>query len=190
MPHRFFFGLLAAAAIGCGGGKAPPQEAPKAPLPPAASATETAKPKEPASPPMENDAQRVLLPKDQLAEYFKLRGGGEKPGESFTPNKAEIEKLEDGLPAMIKEQLKSDPKTSKPLWERVSDYKRQYVGYTDQTGTNWIWGNFMCVNPGKIGSDKWRSKIVVADKGGDCFFSVEFSPDSGKYRRFKISGDE
>ena len=132
----------------------------------------------------------MLLSREQVAEYFKIRGGNEKLGTFFTPTKAEIEKLEEGLPAMIREELHGKPATSPPLWERVTTYKRQYVAFVDSGGTHWIWGNFMCTNPGRPGSDAWRNKVLRVDKGGDCFFNVEFSPDTGKYRRFKLGGED
>jgi hypothetical protein len=175
-------------ALGCGSKPAPaaaPQPESSAAAAPAPSPK--ASKSEPPAPSMENDEQRVLLPRDQVAEYFRLRRPSDKPGTFFTPTQAEIGKLEDGLPAMIRDELSGKPATSPPLWERAKTYKRQYVAFVDAGGTHWIWGNFFCTNPGRPGSDKWRNKIVTPDHGGDCFFNVEFSPDTGKFRYFKIS---
>ncbi len=137
---------------------------------------------------MENDEKRVFFGREQGTEFFRMRGGNEKPSGYFAPNKAEIEKLEAGLPDVIREGLRGQPAQSPPLWERVTSYRRQYIGFVDAGGTHWIWGNFMCVNPGRVGSDAWRKKIIDVDDGGDCFFNVEFSPDTGKYRKFQVNG--
>jgi hypothetical protein len=48
----------------------------------------------------------------------------------------------------------------------------------------------MCTNPGRPGSDKWRKKVALTDHGGDCFFNVEYSPDTGKFRRFEFGDDD
>jgi hypothetical protein len=179
--------LLPVLALACGG-EARPAEGPKASAPESRPAASTAD-KAPESPPMESDDLRVLLPRDQTAEYFRMRGESEARKASFVPTRAEIEKLESGLPEMLREALRGEPVITPPLWERVKGYRRQYLPFVDASGTRWIWGNFMCQNPGRVGSDAWRKKIVSVDDGGDCFFSVEFSPDTGKYRRFSINGD-
>lgn len=173
--------------VACGG-KSQPAAAPSvsSSAAPEGSASES----RPESPPMENDELRVLLPKDQVAEYFRVKKGADKPGSYFEPTRAEIEKLESALPGMIREELRGQAAISPPLWERVKDYKRQYVPFVEAGGARFIWGNFMCANPGRPGSDKWRNKVVLPDHGGDCFFNVEFSPDTGKFRRFEISGDD
>jgi hypothetical protein len=189
MRVGFFLSLLLPLAIGCGS-KTPETPASPGPEPKASARSETAKPKtEAASPPAEDDDQRVFFGREQGAEYFKGRGKGEKPNGYFTPTRAEIEKLEAGLPDMLREALRGKPATSPPLWERVTTYRRQYLAFVDAGGTHWIWGNFMCVNAGRVGSDAWRKRIVNVDDGGDCFFNVEYSPDTGKYRHFEINGD-
>ena len=71
------------------------------------------------------------------------------------------------------------------LFEMLDDV----AGNVDAGGAHWIWSNFMCVNAGRVGSDAWRKKIVEVKDGGDCFFNFEFSPDTGKYRKFQINGD-
>ncbi|MFO0564500.1 MAG: hypothetical protein U0263_02500 [Polyangiaceae bacterium] len=181
--------LAAFLLLACGGGTPKPANPePKAAAPdapkPEASAPEA------ASPPAESDQLRVIFEKDQVAEYFRTRGGNEKPGTHFAPTRADIEKLEAALPGEIKKQQHGVAAISPPLWERVKEYKRQYVPYVDASGARFIWGNFMCTNPGRPGSDTWRKKVVRPTQGGECFFHVEYSPDSGSFRRFTISDED
>jgi hypothetical protein len=139
---------------------------------------------------MESDELRALLPKDQLAEYLHAKKREGEPGSYFEPTRAEIEKLEAELPGMIRHELRGQAAITPPLWERVKGYKRQYLPFVEPGGARFIWANFMCTNPGRPGSDKWRSKVLVPDHGGDCFFDVEYSPDTGKFRRFEIRDDD
>ncbi|MCC6901473.1 MAG: hypothetical protein IT377_21050 [Polyangiaceae bacterium] len=172
------------------GGKSPPASTPKAAPSAAPERAPRERKAEPESPPMESDDLRVLLPRDQVAEYFRTRKGGDKPGSYFAPTRAEIDQLEAALPGMIRDELRGQAAISPPLWERVKGYKRQYVPFVEAGGARWIWGNFMCANPGRPGSEKWRNKVVRPDHGGDCFFDVEYSPDTGKFRRFEIKDDD
>ncbi|MBK7582011.1 MAG: hypothetical protein IPI67_17620 [Myxococcales bacterium] len=182
MSLKVLFALLAA---GCGGtGPTPASPTPVASAAPEHAAAPVAA-AEPESPPMVSDELRVLLPKEAMSGF-----AGAASATYFEPTQAEIKKLEAALPAMIRAELKGQAVISPPLWERVNTYKRQYVPFVEAGGARFIWGNFMCTNPGRPGSDTWRKKVVRPDHGGDCFFSVEYSPDTGKFRKFAISGDE
>jgi len=189
MRAGFVIGFASAWVVACAGSTPPPAASP-APAPGAATKPPAESAPAPESPPMEDDDLRVVLPKEQVAEYFRARKGGGAPGTHFAPTRAEVEKLETALPDAIREGLRGQAVISPPLWERAKSYKRQYVPFVEAGGARWIWGNFMCANPGKPGSDSWRKKVVRPDHGGDCFFSLEFSPDSGKFRRFEISDDD
>jgi hypothetical protein len=188
MHSEFAACFVLVLALGCGTQSRAPAAAPAEP------ASAPAKPDVPPTPskseePMQSDDLRVLLPHDQVNAYFRMRGGNEKPRSHFTPTAGEIEKLEAGLPAMLREQVKSPRIGPPPLWKRAPKFMRQYIAFVDADGQRWIWANFMCDNPGPPGSDAWRKKIVSVDDGGDCFFNFEWSPDSGAYRRLEVNGD-
>jgi len=191
MRRHFLPTVMVCVVISCGGksGERAPAATPPEPKAATPTAEDTPKAAKPESPPMESDELRVFFGREQGSQYFARFGGKEKPKAYFTPTRAEIEKLEAGLPDMLRDALKGQPAQSPPLWERVSKYRRQYLAYVDSSDKPWIWGNFMCVNAGRVGSDAWRKTIVDVDDGGDCFFNVEFSPETGKFRRFQINGD-
>jgi hypothetical protein len=102
----------------------------------------------------------------------------------WLPSAADVAKLEAELPAFLQsaesEWLKPDP----PIWERVPDYMRQYLGIVEN-GEEVIYANFFC----SIDDMDWHNEFVFVLDGGDCFFSVKYNPQTGEFFDLSVNGE-
>jgi hypothetical protein len=97
----------------------------------------------------------------------------------WIPTKDQILEAED----VIEKYLKDKPPTKSPkLWQKLTRYKRQYVGIVVD-GSKRIYCNFYC-------EDRPLSDDPLAVKdGGDCFFRVEYDIEKRKPYNLLINGD-
>ena len=122
---------------------------------------------------------RVIVTKEQAEEIASWLGG---VGGFWTPSVDDIIKLEE----KIAEYLSQNPSqfySQPPVWERLDEYQRQYIGF-ERGGRQIIYGNFFCNN---LGMD-WRKKLVIVDDGGDCFFQVEYDVESEMFIKLLVNG--
>ncbi len=96
----------------------------------------------------------------------------------WIPTKDQILEAEDA----IEKYLKDKPPTQSPkLWQKLTRYKRQYVGIV-VGGSKRIYCNFYC-------DDRPLSDAPVAVRdGGDCFFRVEYDIKERKPYNLLING--
>ena len=100
----------------------------------------------------------------------------------WTPSVDDVLKLEEG----IAEYLSHNPTQfydQAPVWERLDEYQRQYIGL-ERDGGKIIYGNFFCDNLGK----DWRQELVAVLDGGECYFQVEYDVGSGMFIKLWVNG--
>jgi len=71
-----------------------------------------------------------------------------------------------------------------PVWQRLDEYQRQYIGF-GRKGGRFIYGNFFCDS----GSANWREDLVSVEDGGECFFQVEYDPEGGLFTKIMVNGE-
>lgn len=98
----------------------------------------------------------------------------------YVPSSEELNELEDHLVPYLRGEHPA-------LAARAPSDWRQYVGYVDQSGTRWIWASFQC-RLGPYLAPHFRTHLIVVSDGGDCFFQVEYSPDTERFRHLMING--
>ena len=100
----------------------------------------------------------------------------------WTPSADDILKLEEKIAEYLSQNSNSFY-SQPPVWERLDEYQRQYIGF-ERGGRQIIYGNFFCNN---LGMD-WRKKLVIVEDGGDCFFQVEYDVESEMFIKLLVNG--
>ena len=131
------------------------------------------------SPTAEANQNWMIVTKEQAEEIASWLGGS---GGFWTPSADDIFKLEEGLAEYLS-QNSSYFYRQPPVWERLDEYQRQYIGL-ERGGRQIIYGNFFCNN---LGMD-WRKKLVIVDDGGDCYFQVEYDVEDGAFIKLLVNG--
>ena len=106
---------------------------------------------------------------------------GQTP-EYWTPSENDVVALEDGLSAY----LQNNPDRfyeGTPVWERLDDYNRQYIGMV-LDGKKIIYANYFCDS---IETD-WRKGFVFVMDGGNCFFQFKYDVNSGEFFDLQVNG--
>jgi hypothetical protein len=70
------------------------------------------------------------------------------------------------------------------IWERLDEYRRQYVGY-EIGGKRIIHGNFFC----SYEDVDWQRQFVMALDGGECYFQVDYDVESESFIRLRVHGE-
>jgi hypothetical protein len=122
----------------------------------------------------------VIIPREKAGDFMKSFSGVEEK-ESWTPGRSDVLKLEEKLESYLK---KAAAKRSPTLWSKLAPYKRQYIGIM-RNGRKVIFTNFFC-NAFEV---DWKTKPVVVDDGGDCFFNVLYDPVSTTFSDLQINGE-
>ncbi len=71
-----------------------------------------------------------------------------------------------------------------PVWERLGEYQRQFIGL-QRDGNNLIYGNYFCDNLGK----NWRQEFISVEDGGNCYFQVEYDVQRGTFKMLMVNGE-
>ncbi len=100
----------------------------------------------------------------------------------LTPKEALL--FEAGLQDYLREN--PDPRSPK-LWEKLSEYKRQYAGVIVE-GKQLIYTSFIC-NSFAEDNDDWQRDVLIISDGGDCFFNIMFDPAEGNYFDLYVHGE-
>jgi hypothetical protein len=97
----------------------------------------------------------------------------------WVPTKDQILEAEQA----IERYLKDKPPTRSPkLWQKLTNYKRQYVGIVVD-GQKRIYCNFYC------GSESLSDKPVSVSDGGDCYFQVEYDIEDTTIYNLMVNGE-
>ena len=104
-------------------------------------------------------------------------------GNFWTPSVVDILKLEEEIAGYLSQnsnQFYRQP----PVWQRLDDYQRQYIGL-ERGGRQIIYGNYFC-NSGGI---NWRQELVIVEDGGECFLQVEYDVESRLFIKLRVNGE-
>ena len=124
----------------------------------------------------------VIVPRES-AEEMGIASWLLRSDDLWTPPADEILKLEEKLPEYLSQSsmvLFHQP----PVWERLGEYQRQYIGF-ERDGKQMIYANYFCDNMGK----NWREDLVIVEDGGDCYFQVEYDVKSGLFSKLLVNGE-
>jgi len=121
------------------------------------------------------DYDGIIFP----AEMKAFRGEFPKGVGYWTPSESEVLAAEKQLVPFLRGS--SDPRV-KEILNKISTYKRQYVGVI-VAGQKYLYFNLFCLAP-----NYWtRSEVIVLD-GGSCFFNVRFSNETKTFSHFRVNG--
>ena len=65
-------------------------------------------------------------------------------------------------------------------------FMRQYVPVINVKGEKEVWINFFCFD---WNSDYWKSKIMIVDDGGNCFYNIKVNLKSKTFYDLRINGN-
>lgn len=71
-----------------------------------------------------------------------------------------------------------------PVWERLNEYDRQYIGL-EREGKKVIFGNFFC----ESGKQDWKKNLIFAIDGGECYFQVEYDLENRSFTQLRVNGE-
>jgi hypothetical protein len=127
----------------------------------------------------------VIFPEAQakeqgIATWFLNSG---QTAEYWTPSEKDVLALEDGLVFYLQNNSNSFYEQGTPVWEKLDDYNRQYIGII-LDGKRIVYANFFCNNTGR----DWRKEFIFVLDGGECFFQFKYDPDSGEFFDLQVNG--
>lgn len=133
-------------------------------------------------PPAQRSSNGVIFTVEQTEEYRTWLDT--QVEDVWLPTDADVAALEAALPSFLRTAehpwLRPDP----PIWERLPDYQRQYLGIIEN-GEQVIHANFFCDT---LGID-WQEEYVLVEDGGDCFFRVKYQVERGEFYDFDVNGE-
>ena len=103
---------------------------------------------------------------------------------TWTPSDADVANLEGNLLPFLHTAEHRMWRPEPPIWERVPDYMRQYVGLIEN-GKQVIYANFFC----DAYDMPWREDLVFVSDGGDCFFQVKYDIANGEFYDLNVHGE-
>jgi hypothetical protein len=139
-----------------------------------------AKPDEPFEVVKTEEYEGVIIPRERAEGFMKAFSVTDEK-EAWTPDRNSVLKLEERIESYLK---KAAAKRSPGLWSKLAKYRRQYIGVT-RSGRKVIFVNFFC---DAFDAD-WKTRPVVVDDGGDCFFNLLYDPVSSTFSGLQINGD-
>jgi hypothetical protein len=102
----------------------------------------------------------------------------------WTPSEEDVQALESELGTYLQEHADSFSGLGTPIWERLDEYNRQYIGIT-LDGKQIIYANYFCDS---VDLD-WRKEFVFVMDGGDCFFQFKYDVDSATLFDLQVNGN-
>jgi len=132
-----------------------------------------------ADPPRPDEQLTIIFTQEQADHLsaFTL------PGPHWTPTQEQVVEFDRRLSEYLKT---SDAWGAAEVRNKLSAYRRQYLGYT-LAGTKRIYMNAFCAESG-IKPEEWRKSFVLVMDGGACFFQAEYDPVTKTITRFSANG--
>ena len=124
------------------------------------------------------------------AEHSEELGVGEwlvasgEPIEYWTPSEQDVLSLENELTVFLQQNADLFVLQDIPVWERLDEYNRQYVGLI-LDGQNIVYANYFCRS---IGTE-WKQDFVFVLDGGACYFQFKYDADSGEFFDLQVNGE-
>jgi hypothetical protein len=117
------------------------------------------------------------------------------PGEGrWTPEAADIARLEAALPAAVRDraEIRRSHYRPDPDWARVPEgWRRQYVGLV-RGGRRFIYGNFFPRRDAVAVAfpiPDWRTEPSQICDGGAVFFGAEYDVEAGGFTQIAFNGE-
>lgn len=110
--------------------------------------------------------------------------GNGKSIEYWTPTEQNVLDLENEVAAFLQENSDRFYSQDTPVWERLDEYERQYVGLI-LDGKNIVYANYFC---NSTGTD-WKQDFVFIMDGGACYFQFKYDADSGELFDLQVNGE-
>ncbi|MBN1148062.1 MAG: hypothetical protein JXA78_12460 [Anaerolineales bacterium] len=123
----------------------------------------------------------VIFTEEHAAQQGRIFGDSVQG--YWTPSQADVIALETGLPAFLQVSpgfFQPQP----PIWERLQNYKRQYLGI-QENGKRVIYANFFCQAP----AVDWKNQLVMVADGGDCYFQIKFEVDAHRFYDLQVNSE-
>lgn len=102
--------------------------------------------------------------------------------EYWTPAEADIRAVENGVGAFLQKN-ESAFYTDTPVWERLDDYNRQYIGIVAD-GKQIIYANYFCAF-----SENWKQEFVFVADGGACYFQFQYDVERDEFMNLQVNGE-
>jgi hypothetical protein len=126
----------------------------------------------------------VIFPAEHAEEQklgsWLATGDGEI--EYWTPSESDVLALEAGRAAYLQDHADRFYE-GVPVWERLNEYNRQYIGII-LGEKKIIYANYFCDS---IETD-WRKDFVFVLDGGDCFFQFKYDVDTAEFFDLQVNG--
>lgn len=165
--------LLAMSLVACSGlpGEKPPVDAPS-----------TGTPENLENPTMTANENWVVITKERAEEMRVTSWLVESDG-LWTPSADDILKLEEKIAEYLSQNSNLFYRQP-PVWERLDEYQRQYIGL-ERGGRKIIYGNYFCNSEGI----NWQQELVIVEDGGECYFQVEYDVESELFIKLMVNGE-
>ena len=127
--------------------------------------------------------QNWMIVTEEYAEEMRIASWLVESDGFWTPSVDDIIKLEEKIAEYLSQnsnQFYRQP----PVWERLDEYQRQYIGL-ERGGRKIIYGNYFC----KSGSVNLRQELVIVEDGGECYFQVEYDVESNSFSKLLVNGE-
>jgi hypothetical protein len=122
----------------------------------------------------------TLAEEQQLGTSFLF---GDEPIEYWTPSEQDVIAIENGLVAYLEQNAERFYVRDIPVWERLDDYNRQYVGVIIDN-RRIVYANYFCDSV-----VDWEKEFVIVMDGGDCFFQFQFDVDTAEFFELQVNGE-
>jgi hypothetical protein len=122
----------------------------------------------------------TLAEEQQLGTWFLF---GDEPIEYWTPSEQDVIAIENGLVAYLEQNAERFYVRDIPVWERLDDYNRQYVGVIIDN-RRIVYANYFCDSV-----VDWGKEFVIVMDGGDCFFQFQFDVDTAEFFELQVNGE-
>jgi hypothetical protein len=121
----------------------------------------------------------TLAEEQQLSTWFLF---GDESIEYWTPSEQDVIAIEDGLIPYLEQNAERFYVRDIPVWERLDDYNRQYIGILVD-GRRIVYANYFCDSV-----VDWEKEFVIVMDGGDCFFQFQYDLDTAEYFDLQVNG--
>lgn len=139
------------------------------------------------SPSAKMQGEHWVIFSEKKASDWKIGSWFVQDGETieyWTPAEENIIALENDLVSFLEENPDRFYNSDTPVWERLDEYNRQYVGIV-LDGKQIIYANYFCDS---VEID-WRKDFVFVMDGGDCFFQFKYDVDAATFFDLQVNGN-
>jgi hypothetical protein len=116
-----------------------------------------------------------------IAEWFAQI---DETTDYWTPTESEVLSIETELGSFLKENANAFRFTETPVWERLEEYSRQYLGII-LGEKKIIYANFFC----RSFETDWRKEFVFVLDGGSCFFQFMYDINTSEFFDLRVNGE-